>query len=422
MKRCLILGGGISGKAAERLAYQIGLEPTVRSDGNDLDATKAVEGFELIIVSPGVNPLKSALYQAALRRTEAGVAELIGEMEFGYRALPKPKQLLAITGTNGKTTTTELTCWLLRALQIKAVPAGNIGCPLSEITCKILEGKLDSDALPVVETSSFQLERIRDFTPTAAVILNLASDHIDRYAGGFPEYCLTKFRIFQSVRPENQLLGLSLGIPTTRRVCVSGNDLFVDGRYLTGLLDTPLNTQHNRENLIAAIELALRIVPLEPIFSAEFIRAIHDFTPGKHRLETVAVQGGITFINDSKATNPAAVIAALKSLPEAGRPNIVILLGGLDKGMDFTPLAVWKNRIKLAVIFGECRNRIAHAIAGAFPTVDCGCDFDLAFKVAGQNACPGDIILLSPACASMDMFKDYQERGMHFTQLAQNRF
>lgn len=135
------------------------------SDGPEVDAGQAVAGYPLIVASPGVKPLSSPLYRAAMRRVEAGEAELISELEFGYRALPAPRRLLAVTGTNGKTTTTELTCHLLQALGVKAVPAGNIGLPLSDIACDMLEGRLGPETLPVVEVSSFQLERIRDFAP-----------------------------------------------------------------------------------------------------------------------------------------------------------------------------------------------------------------------------------------------------------------
>ena len=418
MEQCLVLGSGLSGRAAVRLARRIGLEPVMISDGPEVDAGQAVAGYPLIVASPGVKPLSSPLYRAAMRRVEAGEAELISELEFGYRALPAPRRLLAVTGTNGKTTTTELTCHLLQALGVKAVPAGNIGLPLSDIACDMLEGRLGPETLPVVEVSSFQLERIRDFAPVAAVLLNLESDHIDRYAGGFAEYTLVKFRIFQSVPAENQLFGLSMTLPVGRRVTVEGHELLVDGKPLVDLTETRLDAPHNRENLAAAVELVLRVVPAGQLFAPEFTRAVETFAPGRHRLETVAVRHGITFINDSKATNPASVIAALNSLPDPGSPNIVILLGGLDKGMDFSSLASQAHRIKFAALFGECRARIAAAIGDAFPAADCGNDFRLAFDTALKNAVPGDIMLLSPACASMDMFKDYKERGDRFTELA----
>ena len=344
MEQCLVLGGGLSGRAAVRLARRIGLEPVMISDGPEVGAGQAVAGYPLIVASPGVKPLSSPLYRAAMRRVEAGEAELISELEFGYRALPAPRRLLAVTGTNGKTTTTELTCHLLQALGVKAVPAGNIGLPLSDIACDMLEGRLGPETLPVVEVSSFQLERIRDFAPVAAVLLNLESDHIDRYAGGLAEYKLVKFRIFQSVPAENQLFGLSMTLPVGRRVTVEGHELLVDGKPLVDLTETRLDAPHNRENLAAAVELVLRVVPAGQLFAPEFTRAVETFAPGRHRLETVAVRHGITFINDSKATNPASVIAALNSLPDPGSPNIVILLGGLDKGLDFSSLASQDRR------------------------------------------------------------------------------
>lgn len=421
MAKILILGGGLSGRAATRLAERLDLTPVMISDTPGLDADKTVADYPLIVTSPGVNPLKSPLYKAAQQRAERDEAELISELEFGYRALPAPRKLLAITGTNGKTTTTELTCHLLKSLGVNAVPAGNIGFPLSDIACDLLDGNLESSALPVVEVSSFQLERIRDFAPLAAALLNLESDHIDRYAGGFAEYRQVKYRLFDSVPTENQILGLSLRGMVDRRVKVKDQQLFIDGKRLLDLTATQLVAPHNQENLAAAVELVLRVVPSELLFSAEFIRAIATFAPGRHRLETVAIKNGVTFINDSKATNPAAVMAAIRSLPEAGFPNIIILLGGLDKGMDFSILATLGKRIKLAVLYGEARAKIRDAIGNAFASVDCGCDFKLAFETAQKKAEVGNIVLLSPACASMDMFKDYQERGELFAQLAQEQ-
>ena len=215
MKPCLILGGGVSGRAAMRLAETLEMKAEILSDPAPRPAEACVETAGLVISSPGVPPLTSPLWQAAERRARGGETEFISELEFGFRHLPR-RRCIAITGTNGKTTTTELVCHLLNAAGVQAVTAGNIGVPLSDIAADMREGKLSAETLPVVEVSSFQLERADTFAPVAAALLNLESDHINRYAGGFAEYCAVKRGIFRHVPEENRIFGLS--IPAPRRV------------------------------------------------------------------------------------------------------------------------------------------------------------------------------------------------------------
>ncbi len=414
MNSCLILGGGVSGRAAQRLASLLSLTPELLSDGPQIDADAVTAQRSLIVASPGVKPLSSPLWQAAKRRADTGECEFISELEFGFRHLPEPHRCLAITGTNGKTTTTELTVHLLRALGVDAVPAGNIGFPLSDVAADILEGKSSPAVLPVVEVSSFQLELIYDFAPLAGVLLNLESDHEDRYAGGFAEYAAVKRSMFRRIAPENRIAGLSCPEPAApRRVTVNGDALFLDGSALLTLPETRLNAPHNRENLAAAVELVVRVVPAERLRTPDFVAAVRAFHPGAHRLEAIQC-GEITCINDSKATNPASVVAALRSLPTAARPNIVLLLGGLDKGMDFSSLTAFGTQVKQVILFGQCREKIAAALHGVYPAADCGMDFEAACRAAQAAAAAGDVILLSPACASMDLFRDYKERGSRF--------
>ena len=410
MQHCLILGGGLSGKAAERLAVSLGFSTAILSDSPELDADAAVAKADLIVTSPGMKPLVSPLWQAAKRRAEKGECELISELEFGFRHWPG--KVLAITGTNGKTTTTELTAALLASAGVDAHTAGNIGLPLSDLAADLREGKLSSDALPVVEVSSFQLERCDTFAPFAAALLNLESDHVDRYAGGFAEYVAVKQRIFERVAPENRVYGLSMDSPVPRRVTLYGDALMIDDEeVLIDLGNTALSAVHNRENLAAAVELCLRVLPLETVLSPEFRLAIHTFHPGRHRQELVCEKNGIRFVNDSKATNPASTVAALRSIPG----TVVLLLGGLDKEMDFSPLAPFADRIRFAALYGECRAKIAAALPESIPTADCGMEFERAIQTACDHAQPGDTVLLAPACASMDMFRDYKERGDRFT-------
>ena len=397
--KLIVLGNGVSGKAAARLGDKLGFQVDIL---DDKDHIKVFPECDLIVVSPGLSPLKSPLYQLA---AQSGV-EMIGELEFAYRYYKG--KILAITGTNGKTTTTELTAFLLNAFGVEALTAGNIGIPLSELAAD------DKDCVAVVEVSSFQLEKAPGFTPYAAVLLNLASDHEDRYAGGYDEYCAVKLGIFDHVPENRQIRGLSFP-DAPRRVSVQGHDLYVDGQYVLDLKTTALSAPHNAENLAAATELLLQLVP-EACMDERFAGAVRAFLPGRHRQEIAAVIDDITYINDSKATNPASTIAAVRAV--SGK--CVIMLGGLDKGMDFSVLADLAGSFRAVVLYGECREKIAAVFAGKVSCHDCGSDFDLAFDTAQKLAHPGDTVLLSPACASMDMFKNYQERGDRFCQLAKH--
>lgn len=398
MKKVTILGAGVSGQAAAKLCAVRGLEYTLISDGEGI----GLPDGGLIVVSPGLHPAKSALYQAAL----ASGREIISEMEFGFRFWDKP--LLAITGTNGKTTTTELTCHLLRSCGVAAEVCGNIGRPLSDLAAD--PGNCQA---AVIEVSSFQLERSFAFAPLAGAILNFQSDHIDRYPGGFAEYCAVKERLFTHVAPENRIYGLSF-TEKSRRVSFADGVLFLDGERFFDLSESDLPGFHNGENAAAAVELCLRYLPLETVKSEKFLQALKDFRRGKHRVEIVGVKDGVTYVDDSKGTNPAAVLAAIDSLPG----KLVILLGGLGKGMDFSPLASRAGRFRAAVLYGKDRADIGKVLAGLCPCVDCGSDFNEVMETARRLALPGDTVLLSPACASMDMFKNYAERGDEFARLA----
>ena len=400
IKRAVILGGGVSGKAAQRLCRALGIDSVILNDGE----AEELPPCDLVIASPGVHPLRSKLYQLAQRSR----VPMTSEMCFGFYHLGIP--CAAVTGTNGKTTTTELATSLLCALDVKAVACGNIGRPVADVAAEVLEAGQKLYDAAVIEVSSFQLELAEDFAPDAAVLLNLASDHEDRYRGGFAEYASVKRRIFNHVK--RPLYGLSMPDECVRRVTVNMDTVHIDGAPFLALAETRLGAPHNRENLAAALELVLRLVPAPDVI--KLAAAVRAFKPGAHRIEVVATKNGVTYINDSKGTNPAAVIAAVNSL--AG--PIVILLGGLGKGMDFTPLAGLAPRLRAAVIYGEARDIIGEVMRGAgVPTFDAGTDFARAFELARARALPGDTVLLSPACASMDMFKNYEERGNSFRSL-----
>lgn len=396
MKKIAILGGGVSGRGAALLAEKNGSLAVILNDGEN-KGLPADAG--LIVASPGVHPLRSLLYKAA---QESG-KEFISEMEYGFRHFKGP--IAAITGTNGKTTTTELTVFLLKEAGFNAVAAGNIGVPLSEVAAQEIQPDI-----AVVEVSSFQLELIDTFAPQAAVLLNLESDHEDRYAGGFEEYCAVKRKIFDRVPEENCIRGLSF-TDAHRRVLYEGDTLVCDGKKLFDVTLTELSAPHNRENLAAAVELFLRFAPEKINILPE---AVKKFRCGRHRIEFFHERQGKRFYDDSKGTNPAAVVAAVKAVPG----KIVLLAGGLDKGMDFSILSSVAHRVRAVVLYGQCREPIARVFReSGVPVRDCGTDFEYAVDTALHTACTGDAVMLSPGCASMDMFKNYQERGEKFKEL-----
>lgn len=404
----VILGRGASGRAAHRLANLLGHSAKLAADGDELDFDKLCAEADLIVSSPGMKPA-SPLRRAA----EASGRELIGEMEFGFRHFPG--KILAITGTDGKTTTTELTVRLLRAAGVDAVEAGNIGVPLADIAADLIERKLAPGVLPVVETSSFQLEDVLSFAPFAAILLNIGSDHLDRYHGSRSEYEAVKRRIFRLVPPENRIFGRSMKEPAAlERVEVrEGFQIYLDGNFLIDFAELKIRGEHNLENVVAALELIRRVLAPEVFSRPEFLAALRDFSTGRHRIEPVGEFGGVRIVNDSKATNPHAASAALRLLaPET--TGFHLLLGGLDKGMDFSELGDFAPVIRRAYLFGECRAKITATLAGKIDCVDFGTDFEAAIDAAMAAARPGETVLLAPGCASMDMFKNYQERGDRF--------
>lgn len=430
-KKILVLGLGISGDAAAELLLSRGAVVTVLDDmtGDELKdrgdrlrligaavilgrkAGRIGEDIDLLVVSPGI-PLSHQLVRAARKR----VIPVMGELELAYRLLNRP--LVAITGTNGKTTTVSLLHEIFKAAAIPCVEGGNIGYPLSRIA---LSG--DEDARILVEVSSFQLERIELFRPAVAVLLNLTSDHLDRYRG-MPDYRAAKLRIFQNQGPGDlaavpeRLLGLieTAVPPGVKKITWGGRNgsVVIEGGILRAgrgpqrkmicrIDEIALKGEHNLDNVMAAVTVAINHgVGAEAIKSA-----LSSFSGLPHRLEYVASKGGVSYYNDSKATNPAAVVAALKSF---SRP-VIWLAGGSDKGLDLTPLKEsLPGPVKLVILLGESRDRLRRLVEGEIPFRMIP-EMTEAVAVASREAEAGDIVLLSPGYASFDMFKDYKERG-----------
>ena len=446
MDKILICGYGISGRAAARLAAAHGHAVVIVDEHDSPEMQNAAgqlrrEGAEVqfisgwepgsplpvcnsVIVSPGIRK-GTSLFEAARQALSPG-GQWLSELEFALRNIRCP--FVSITGTNGKTTTTELTTALLRANGINAESSGNIGAALSE--CVLEAGRRETGCM-VIETSSFQLENIARFPACPAAILNLASDHIDRH-GSFEEYARTKFKVFAApLPPEQRIMNLSLRpwlekfLPGTEVTTFSAERADADftlengwiafrGRRIFELASGQLRGVHNAENMMAALALLRALQNDDALFTEETARALAGFHSGPHRMEVFAQQDGVTYVNDSKATNPHAVNAAVRQFADG--KNLLLILGGLDKGMDFTELEVSFPHIRQAFLIGQCRDALAAELSDKIPCRMCS-----GFPEAVQSACAaakrGDVVMLSPATASMDMFKNYAERGDKFKQL-----
>ena len=374
----LVLGLARSGQAAVAALGRRGVEVVAadRTLGNDGDLS-LLDGVGLMVKSPGVPP--EAPLVAEARRREVPIWS---EVELGYR-LVRPR-LVGVTGTNGKTTTTEL----LGAM-LDAPTAGNVGRALTG-----LDGQVEPGTLVVCELSSFQLEDVHELACDVAVLLNLEPDHLDRYAG-FDEYRAAKLRIFERARA---------------KVVPKGSGL--DGIEFSADDDLPaeplIRGAHNRENAAAATAAAHALgVP-----DVRIAQALRSFPGVPHRLEPVGEVNGVRYVNDSKATNVAAALRALAAYEDE---PVHLILGGSRKGEDFTPLA-WAlgANVKSVHLIGETASELAAAIPQAHG------DGDLAAAVAHIEAEPGDVVLLSPACASYDQYANFEERGEEFRRLVQN--
>ncbi len=414
MKSILMIGGGVSGKAVAGLAEALNIKCRVVNDAEmvNSDLDEVFSGVDQVVVSPGVLPA-SRLYQGAVERKKS----VISELELGMRHFPG--KCVAVTGTNGKTTTVELTEFILKKLGRAVVAAGNIGLPLSAVAAQILRGEINDpeNLIAVLEVSSFQLEHTHYLPAEAAVLLNIESDHINRYPGGLVEYRSVKERIFQQVPPEKCFYGCTMtGKAEAGMFRIAGDMLCCGENKVVELSSTALNALHNRENLLAALGLVQALLPLEKHL-CELAGILQEFKTGDHRISLVTQINGVKYIDDSKATNPAAVIAAVKSLRTVPAKDIVLIAGGLDKDMDFSPLSSLADYLRKVIVYGRCKDSVAAAFTGKVEVFDAENNFALAVDHASEIAHSGDTVLLSPAAASMDMFKDYKERGNVFADL-----
>jgi UDP-N-acetylmuramoylalanine--D-glutamate ligase len=385
-----------------------GIEVETGSDG-----LLELERVRAVVKSPGV-PAQAPVVAAARER---GIP-VLGELELGWRLLPN--RFVAVTGTNGKTTTVELLGEIWRAAGLPVEVAGNVGTAVSS-----LPGRLDPAATVICEASSFQLEDSIAFDPEVAVFLNFSPDHLDRH-GSIDEYLEAKLRLFAhqdagdfAVGPADLLaraggeatrVTVARPADSTGNVRVAGGWITWNGDPVVEVSAVRLRGRHNLENALCAAGAALASgIPAEAV-----ARALTEFAGVEHRIEEVGSAAGATWVNDSKATNAGSTAVALEAFDEP----VLLIAGGQAKGQDFGHLAeAARGRVRQAFLVGQDAGLLAEALEPGTPCLRFE-DLDGAVEAAAAAASAGDVVLLSPACASFDLYPGgYEERGAHFRAL-----
>ena len=441
--RVVVLGLGMTGLSLVRHLVRHGADVRVadtRADPPNRDllalesphvrvATGALsdttfEDVDMIAISPGVDARDPAIRAAV----DAGVP-LVGDIELFARALPADQKVLAVTGTNGKTTVAALTGALTRAAGLSTLVAGNIGLPVLDALARHDAGDPWPDVF-VLELSSYQLETTTSLQPVAAAVLNLSPNHMDRYVA-LADYASAKARIFERARVQI----VNRDDPIVRLMRLPGRTVQTFGASVPlseeewGLVERPDGTwlarggelmlqtsrlalvgRHNALNALAALALASSVAKI----GRAVLDALAQFRGLPHRMTPIANDGGVLFVDDSKGTTVAATQMALEGV---GRP-VVLIAGGDGKGQSFAPLKPSVDRSCRAVLLiGRDAPEIARALTGTRARVESVGTLDVAVRRALELAQPGDVVLLSPACASLDQFRDYVERGTRFGEL-----
>jgi UDP-N-acetylmuramoylalanine--D-glutamate ligase len=375
----------------ERLA-KAGVEVHLDTDGIHL--LQASPPPATVVKSPGV-PADAAVVEHARR---AGL-QIVGELEIGWRLVPN--EFIAVTGTNGKTTTVELIGAMHRAAGAPVAVAGNVGTPVSS-----LAGRIDAAATVVCEASSFQLEDTIAFAPEMAVLLNIDPDHLDRHAS-FEEYRDAKLRIFANQEPPDvAFVGPGIDVPSLDVRTV----WFGDASDPIDAEDTRMRGPHQMLNAKAAVYVCLER-GIDPVAIG---RTLREFPGLEHRMEHVADVGGVEYVNDSKATNVSAAVGALTSF----RGGVHAILGGSLKGAGFAGLApAVAARCEACYLIGEAAGQLARDLEGTGVELIRSGDLERAVRAAADRARPGEVVLLAPACASFDQYRDFEQRGEHFRAL-----
>jgi len=441
-KKVTVIGGARSGLAVARLLKKMGADvfisdmkkpeeiKYVKFTPEELNSagikyefgehSEKVYDCDFMVISPGV-PSNAPVVQKAM---ELGI-KVWSEIEVASWFCKAP--IIAVTGTNGKTTTTSLIGHIFKTAGFKTIVAGNIGAPFSDFVLDADEG-----SIVVLEVSSFQLDHIENFKSKVAVLLNITPDHLDRY-DSFGDYILSKFRIFKNqkeddfavynyddeiVQPYVESLNV-IKLPFSVRDKLSCGGFIEDG-YIT------LNFKNKKERILKMNNLRIRGIhnvynSLAAALAAramevkdEIIReSLQSFEGVEHRLEFVREINGVKFINDSKATNVNSLWYALESFDEP----IILIAGGRDKGNDYSKVYdLVKRKVKLIIAIGESKNKIYNEFKNLTNVIEVD-SMEEAVKKAYENSAPGDVVLLSPACASFDMFRDYEHRGEVFKKL-----
>jgi UDP-N-acetylmuramoylalanine--D-glutamate ligase len=432
-QKVAVLGAGLSGTAAALLLKAEGAQITVLDNAEEKNLLKSTIDnlraqsirvicgpaadqdstiYQLAVLSPGIDPAAPLARKFSSRKIE-----MIGELELGWRSCELP--VIAVTGTNGKTTTTELLAQTLDACGQRTIACGNIGKPLSEVARE----KNPFDVL-TVEVSSFQLEMIQTFRPSISLWLNFAPDHLDRYRS-VADYRAAKLRIFENQTEDNvAIVNASETLPKIRprQITFSAYADRADFRLAEGaivyqneivlrLAETKLRGSHNIENLMATLATGVA----RGLSFQQMVPPLCAYEPRPHRCEFVREVGGVGYVNDSKATNLDAVEKALR----AQTKPIVLIAGGKDKGFTFDPLRpLVKEKVRSTILIGEMAESIAGAWSGAVQSEIANSLAD-AVERAHAIARPGDVVLFSPGTSSFDMFKSYADRGDQFRALVQ---
>ncbi|HYF69813.1 MAG TPA: UDP-N-acetylmuramoyl-L-alanine--D-glutamate ligase [Ohtaekwangia sp.] len=439
-KRIVILGAGESGTGAALLALQEGFDVFVSDAGrikenykNELHGKRIpfeenehtedrILNADLIVKSPGI-PEKAEL----VKKARAAQIEIIDEIEFAFRYIKG--KVIAITGTNGKTTTTLLTYHLLKHAGFHVALAGNVGFSLAR---QVSEGMHD---WYVIEMSSFQLDGTKTFKPAIAILLNITPDHLDRYAYSMQNYIDSKFRIISNISEKDYFIyykddaviaaelekrsitpsriGISLDPKSESVVKYDGTAMaFTLGeKFSISQEDTTLNGPHNMINTMAAVSA----VYLAGANLSNIREGLTTFKNAPHRLESIAVINGVEFVNDSKATNVDAVVYALGTYSKP----LIWIAGGVDKGNDYSIIGEEvEKKVRALICLGKDNEKLRNAFGDVVPVIEETQNVKDLVRIALRVAQKGDVVLLSPACASFDLFKNYEDRGDQFRAAA----
>ncbi|HWN64198.1 MAG TPA: UDP-N-acetylmuramoyl-L-alanine--D-glutamate ligase [Candidatus Binatus sp.] len=428
-----VLGAGLSGSAAALLLRSEGADVTVLDSAEEKNLLKSTidnlrsqdvrmicgavadkdpSTYQMAVLSPGIDPASRLARNFSSRKIN-----MIGELELGWRSCEGP--VIAITGTNGKTTTTELVAQMLNACGQQTIACGNIGKPLSEVARE----KKQFDVL-TVEVSSFQLETIQSFRPSISLWLNFAPDHLDRYRS-VTDYRAAKLRIFENqtaddlaiVNAVERLSGIRARTITFSAYIdqadfrLSEGAIIYQNEAVLRLSDTKLRGLHNIENLMATLAAGMA----RGLSFREMMPPLCTYEPRPHRCEFVREVGGVAYVNDSKATNLDAVEKALR----AQTKPVILIAGGKDKGFTFDPLRpLIEEKVKSTILIGEMAESIRRSWSGVASS-DIANSLADAVERAHAVAEPGEVVLFSPGTSSFDMFKSYADRGDQFRALVQ---